>query len=410
MHIVWIKTELLHPVDKGGRIRTYQMLRALAREHEITYVTLDDGTAASDARERATEYCTRVEIVPFSPSRKGGIRFLFEVVANLFSSRPFVTERYRVPALEARIRSVCLERQVDVVVCDFLAPSSNVPDDLPAPVILFEHNVESMIWQRHADVATNPLKKAYFASQWQRMRRFEAAECRRMHSVIAVSEQDAKVFRDEFAVEHVVAVATGVDLDYFAERPASAVVRPGEMVFTGSMDWMPNEDGIEWFVQSVFGRIRSAVPHATLTVVGRNPTSRVKALHAPDAGITVTGSVPDVRPYLNAAELFIVPLRVGGGTRLKIYEGMAIGLPTVSTTIGAEGLPLTDGEHIAIADDAESFAQTCIDLLTDRRAASALGQSGAEYVREHCGWDGVARDFTEFCRAALPERDYAQSV
>ena len=410
MHILWIKTELLHPVDKGGRIRTYQMLRALARHHEITYLTLDDGSAAPDAPVRAAEYCAHLDVVPFAPAPKGSVSFLADVARNLFSSRPFVIDRYHVPALEARLRTLCAERAVDVVVCDFLAPSSNVPDSLGVPVILFEHNVESMIWQRHAEVATNPLKKAYFNSQWRRMRRFEAAECRRMHSVIAVSEQDANVFRADFGVERVHAVATGVDLEYFTERPAGAAITPGSMVFTGSMDWMPNEDGMEWFVASVLPQIRAAHPHATLTVVGRNPTSRVRALHAPASGVTVTGSVPDVRPYLESAELFIVPLRVGGGTRLKIYEGMAMGLPTVSTTIGAEGLPLTDGEHIVLADDAQAFARACIAMLANTERAAAVGQSGARYVRGHCGWDGVARDFAQFCRAAVPAPLNPQTV
>jgi glycosyltransferase involved in cell wall biosynthesis len=174
------------------------------------------------------------------------------------------------------------------------------------------------------------------------------------------------------------------------------------MVFTGSMDWMPNEDGIGWFVEAILPRIRAAIPTATLTIVGRNPTPKVRALHAPDAGVSVTGSVPDVRPYLASHQLFIVPLRVGGGTRLKIYEGMTMGLPTVSTTIGAEGLPVVDGEHIVLADDPASFAQACIALLNDPARSESMGNAADSYVREHFGWDGVAKRFAEFCQAAIP--------
>ena len=401
MHILWIKTELLHPVDKGGRIRTYQMLRALARQHEVTYLTLDDGTAAPDAVAKATEYCARVEVVPFTPPAKGSPAFFAALIGNLFSSLPYSIARYEVPALRDRLRAICAQRRVDVVVCDFLAPSINVPDDLGVPVVLFQHNVEAMIWERHAQVATQPLKKAYMTEQWRRMKRFEAAECRRMSRVVAVSVQDAEVFTRDYGVRDVPDVPTGVDTDYFVRQP-DVVRKPGSMVFTGSMDWMPNEDGIAWFVEGILPRIRAAIPTATLTIVGRNPTAKVKALQSAALGVTVTGSVPDVRPYLASHQLFIVPLRVGGGTRLKIYEGMTMGLPTVSTTIGAEGLPVRDGEHLVLADDPDAFARACIALLEDPARCAAMGDAADHYVREHFGWDGVARRFAEFCQGAIP--------
>jgi polysaccharide biosynthesis protein PslH len=398
MHILWIKTELLHPVDKGGRIRTYQMLRALSSEHKVTYLTLDDGTAAADAVTQAAEYCASVSTVPFAPPPKGTPAFYLALVRNLFSRLPYAIARYDVPALRQRLHEICSTRQVDVVVCDFLAPSINVPRNLSVPVILFQHNVEAMIWRRHAEVATHPLRKRYFTSQWRKMQRFEASECRRMRTVVAVSTQDAETFRREYGVESVVAVPTGVDTAYFV-RSAATPRTPGSMVFTGSMDWMPNEDGIAWFVEAILPRIRATVPGATLTIVGRNPSATVRALHAPHAGVVVTGSVPDVRPYLASHQLFVVPLRVGGGTRLKIYEGMTMGLPTVSTAIGAEGLPVVDGDHLLLADDATSFAAACIELLSDPVRASAMGERADRYVRGQFGWDGVARQFADFCRA-----------
>lgn len=401
MHILWIKTELLHPVDKGGRIRTYQMLRALARQHRLTYLTLDDGTAAPDAVARATEYCERVEVVPFAPPPKGSAGFWAALARNAVSSLPYAVARYEVPALRDRLRALCATGDVDVVVCDFLAPSINVPSDLGVPVVLFQHNVEAMIWERHAEVAVHPVKKAYMASQWRRMKRFEAAECRRFDSVVAVSAQDADYFRREYGVRRTADVPTGVDTDFF--QPGDpGLRRDGAMVFVGSMDWLPNEDGILWFAETMLPRIRAAVPHATLAIVGRNPTARVQALHDPANGVTVTGSVPDVRPHLASASVCIVPLRVGGGTRLKIYEGMAMGLPTVSTAIGAEGLPVTDGEHLLIGDEPAAFADRCIELLRDPARARRMGASADAYVRTHFGWDGVARRFAELCAEVLP--------
>ena len=409
MHILWIKTELLHPVDKGGRIRTYQMLRALARQHEVTYLTLDDGTAAPDAKAKAHEYCAHVEVVPFTPPAKGSAGFFSALLGNLISPLPYAVSRYEVPALRQRLRDLVRDRKVDVVVCDFLAPSINVPNDLGVPVILFQHNVEAMIWERHAQVASHPLKKWYMGEQWRRMRRFEASECRRFDRVVAVSVQDAEVFRRDYGVTDCPDVPTGVDTDYFVRQPAVARI-PGSMVFTGSMDWMPNEDGIAWFVETALPGIQAAVPGATLKIVGRNPTAKVRSLHEPARGVTVTGSVPDVRPYLAEAQLFVVPLRVGGGTRLKMYEGMTMGLPTVSTTIGAEGLPVVDGEHLLLADTPEDITRACVALLQDPVRAVAMGDAADSFVRHQFGWDGVARRFAEFCQAVIPADPASLSV
>jgi glycosyltransferase involved in cell wall biosynthesis len=284
---------------------------------------------------------------------------------------------------------------VDVVVCDFLAPSLNVPDGLGKPTVLFQHNVEAMIWERHATVARHPVKRAYMRRQWQRMLRHEQAECARFDQVIAVSPEDAAVFTDRFGVREVSHVPTGVDTEYF--RPSGTEQRqPHEIVFTGSMDWMPNEDAIHWFVQDILPLVRARVPDVTLTVVGRNPPASIRAL-AGDPAITVTGSVPDVRPYIERAAAFIVPIRIGGGTRLKIFEAMAMERPVVSTVIGAEGLPVRDGVDALLADTPEAFADSVIRLLLDPALASRIGDAAASAVRAEYGWDRVAARFADIC-------------
>lgn len=400
MHILWIKTELLHPVDKGGRIRTYQMLRALKAEHRVTYLALDDGTAAPDAAALATEYCDELVTVPFAPPRKGSPAFSAALARNVLSPLPYAVARYRSDALRDRLRALCRERRVDVVVCDFLAPSLNVPDDLGVPTVLFQHNVEAMIWERHAQVAANPVKRAYMGEQWRRMLRHERAECRRFDHVVAVSRQDADVFRGGFGLAAVSDVPTGVDTAFF--RPTGTVPRePRDLVFTGSMDWMPNEDAIRWFARDVLPLVRRRVPDVTLTVVGRHPPASISALAETDAAIRVTGSVPDVRPYIERAALFVVPIRVGGGTRLKIYEAMAMERPVVSTAIGAEGLPLRDGVDAVLADTPEALTAAIVGLLDDPARAAAIGQAAAEVVRAEYGWDRVAARFAEICASVV---------
>jgi len=394
VRILWIKTELLHPIDKGGRIRTYQMLRSLARHHHVTYLALDDGQAAPDALARAKEYAQEVVVVPFQPAAKLSPAFFADLLRNLFSPLPYAIARYRSPKLREQIQR--LGSDADLIVCDFLTPSLNVPDGLPAPVILFQHNVEAMIWQRHAAVPQNPLRRAYMRIQWRRMLRHEAAECRRFSYVVGVSEIDADLMRHHYSLASVGHVPTGVDLEYFTSAQPRPTDNP-ELVFVGSMDWMPNDDGIRWFAAEVFGRVQQLVPGAKLTVVGRSPSQGMRELAARNSDIEVTGAVPDVRPYLERAAISVVPLRVGGGTRLKIYEAMAMGAPVVSTTIGAEGLPVRNEEHMLIADTPDAQAVAISGLLKDRARADRLAGNALRFVREHGSWDAVAEQFLSQC-------------
>ena len=398
MRILWIKTELLHPIDKGGRIRTYQMLRSLSLRHDVTYLCLDDGLAAPDAVARASEYAQEVIVVPFRPPAKGGVGFFLDLLRNLFSPLPYAIARYESPQLRQEIRRRAAAS--DLIVCDFLAPSINVPDGLAAPVVLFQHNVEAVIWQRHVSVPQSALRRAYFRAQWRRMRRYEAEQCRRFAQVIAVSATDADYIQREYHVASVGCVPTGVDLEYF-----SASARPPEsreLVFVGSMDWMPNEDGIRWFATHVFGPLQALVDGVHLTVVGRSPSRSLRELASRNAAIKVTGTVEDVRPYLARAAISVVPLRVGGGTRLKIYEALAAGVPVVTTTVGAEGLPLRHGEHLLIADSAQEQIEAIRTLLADPAQAAKLAANALRHVQEHCSWDAAVERFLAQCPRRPP--------
>ncbi len=411
MRILWLKTELLHPVDKGGKIRTYQMLRQLRRDHHITYLTLDDGSADPDARERALEeYCHELVCVPHRTNRKFSAAFYVELARNVFSSQPYFMAKYRSSEMRRKIEEFTARGKFDVVVCDFLVPGINMPEQVGCATVLFQHNVEAMIWRRHYEVQPAPLKKLYLREQWRKARAIEAAACRRFDSVIAVSSEDAAMMRREYGVKNVGDVPTGVDTEFF--RPQrTGEAKGNKLVFTGSMDWLPNEDAIEYFVTRILPRVKERVPGVTLTVVGRNPYPKLIELSRRDASIEVTGRVPDVRPYMDDAAVYIVPIRIGGGTRLKIYEAMAMELPVVSTTIGAEGLPVQTGSDLLLADAPEAFADRVVELLADRAFAARLGAQAAETVRTKFGWETVARRFAELCeeaRGARPARDAAE--
>ncbi len=396
VNILWVKTELLHPVNRGGRIRTYHMLRALKADHRVTYLALDDGSAAPDALERADEYCHEIERVSFTTTSKESLWLYADLLRNVFSPLPYAIAKYASPALRRRIWTRAASGVHDVLVCDFLSPSQNVPRGLSIPAVLFQHNVEAAIWERHTQVARGWLRRRYFAEQWRRVRRFEHRECHRFDHVIAVSGADADTFRQAYGVTRVSAVPTGVDTAYFAPL-ASRPRAPHGLVFTGSMDWMPNQDAIEYFASAILPRVQRAVPEATLAVVGRHPTARVERLVRVTPGIDLVGSVPDVRPHMARAAVFVVPIRVGGGTRLKIFEAMEMGLPVVTTTIGAEGLPLRHGEHALFADTPDAFADAVIGLLRSPEEAQALADRGTRYVRTHFSWTTAAQRFAEIC-------------
>lgn len=385
------------------------MLKELKREHHVTYLTLDDGTASSDERARATEYCHELICIPHQRREKFTPGFYLELGLNLVSSFPYAIKKYEAAAMSREINELARRDAFDLLVCDFLAPAANVPRGLTTPTVLFQHNVEAMIWKRHYEVQTNPVKKTYLYGQWQKMRRFEKEMCRRFDCVIAVSAEDREQMKHEYGAEAVFDVPTGVDTEFF--RPSGAVQpKPHSLVFTGSMDWLPNEDAIRYFVREIMPLIQTKLPDATLTVVGRNPPQALVDLSKEDPSLIITGRVDDVRPYMESAAAYIVPLRIGGGTRLKIFEAMAMEKAVVSTTIGAEGLPLTDGVELLLADEAQTFADAVVKVLSDREYANQLGQRAAAVVRENHGWGPVTEDFVSICMQANQPRIAYKSV
>lgn len=404
MRILWLKTELLHPVDKGGKIRTYQMLRELKRGHHVTYLALDDGTAGSEARERAAEYCHELVTVPHRTRAKFSAGFYAELAANLASPLPYFMKKYESAGMRREIERRAARKDFDVLVCDFLMPSVNVPRPLAPPSVLFQHNVEATIWRRHYEVQSNPVKKLYLRGQWRKTFAYERAACRRFDHVVAVSREDAEAMRRDYGVEDVSDVPTGVDTEFFRPGGAAAGREPHALVFTGSMDWLPNEDAIRYFTKEIMPRVKESLPDARLTVVGRDPFPGLVELSRRDPSIVVTGRVEDVRPYIERASCYVVPIRVGGGTRLKIYEAMAMERAVVSTTVGAEGLPLEDGREILLADTPEEFARAVVRVLTDEPFARALGERAAATVRERFGWGRVAEAFVAACERAAGAR------
>lgn len=400
MKILWVNAGFLHPLDRGGTIRSYHMLRKLRKRHDITYLTLEAEDGDEAKKGQATEYCDRLITVewPGAPPRSDW-RFYVQALANLGSDLPLALERYASPSLARELGTRTASERFDLVVCDFLFPAVNfeaVPEHVPT--VLFQHNVESVIWERLA--SSSRLLGPYYGVQARRMNRWEGELARRFDGVVTVSDEDSRTMRDRFGVERVDAVPTGVDVEYFHRRVSDG--ESGRVVFVGSLDWLPNVDAVHWLLEEVWPRVRTERPELTLDVVGRRPARRVRSAVENAPGVELWPDVPDVREYLWRADVVVVPLRVGGGTRLKIFEALACGKAVVSTTIGAEGLPVEAGRHLLVEDDPPRFADAVLRLLDAPSTRKKLEEDGRRFVEENYSWERVAREFTHLCRRLCP--------
>jgi glycosyltransferase involved in cell wall biosynthesis len=395
--ILWVKPGKLLPLDSGGQLRTYNILRCLGAEHELTYLSYYGGS-----RDEAYE-CEIVKQLPGTVTVHTGTPDTTPVERYLDYARrfvwraPYAVSKFTDRTVQKMVAEWVEQRRFDVAVCDFLSSTLNFPQDLSLPTALFQHNVETVLWKRKAEVEVEWVDRMISKIEYAKMRRFEPEQVRRFHHVIAVSGADRDTMSAMVSSTNISVVPTGVDLKKFQYDPS---LRPAglEVVFTGSMDWEPNIDGVEFFCKEVWPQVIAQIPKARFLIVGRSPHQRVKDL-ASDT-VQVTGTVPSIVDYLRRASVFVVPLRIGGGTRIKIYEGMAVGKATVSTTIGAEGLDVTHGQDILLADDPSAFAKAIILFLQDeavrRRFEAAAAATAGKY-----DWPVITRQFVEVLKTTM---------
>lgn len=384
------------------------MLKHLKRDHEVTYLSFVRRDDSPEALEKSSEYCQRLITIPISEPRKFGARFYYDLTVSLASPLPYAIRKYGSTAMRRAIEIETSERDYDVVVCDFLATTINLPRELDCATVLFQHNVESTIWRRHFETEKQGLKRAFLKTQWRKMLPYERKSCREFDAVIAVSDVDRDQMRKEFGIAHVYDVPTGVDTSFFS--PVETTRGPFELVFTGSMDWIPNQDAILYFADKILPIISREIPECKLTVVGRNPGAALMQLERTNPRIKITGRVEDIRPYVARAAAYVVPIRIGGGTRLKIYEAMAMGMPVISTSVGAEGLPVRNGAELLLADEPREFARAVMRVLGDESLAGMLGENARAVVCEKFGWDRAAKSFTEICDRVAGQRNHRKAA
>ena len=403
MKILWVKAGGVLPLDTGGKIRSYQILKHLAATNSVSLFTFYP-EHSDDQHFQLREILEEVICCPLRiPLEARGFRDQTAYFSNLLTLQPYSIAKYSDRVTARKLSELVGNRNYDVLICDFVFAGGDFPWQTSHPKVLFTHNVEAQIWRRHYEVARNPFWKAVCWREWKTMMRAEKSYVQLADHVLTVSEQDKAFFSRYVPETQITAIPTGVDVDYFC--PSSEEERNQDIVFVGSMDWLPNEDAAFYFCEKILPTIRTALPEATFWIVGRRPSRRLQdELGGQGNGIRITGTVDDVRPFLRRAATVVVPLRVGSGTRLKIFEAMACGKAVVSTTLGAEGLPVTSGTDILLADDPNDFAGNVVELCRDAGKRRAIATKARRLVEEKYSWRMVANRFQRILEPVIENR------
>ena len=389
VRILWVKANKLLPASSGGDIRSYNILRQLACQHEVTLLSYYDGTPDSAYEADLQKHFPGAECVCTRKRVDNIPRSMIDFAMHFLSPMPYAVSRFASADIREKLASWYRMLAFDVVVCDFVDAAVNFPEKLAIPSVLFQHNVETEIWRRYARTESNIARKSLYALEFRKMRHYEQKIVQKFHHVIAVSEHDRELMSRWRSPLRISVVPTGVDVAQFTSAAARSVSQP-LILFVGAMDWKPNIDAVEFFCAEVLPHIHAKVPEARFRIVGRNPGQRVQNLRS--GAVEVTGTVSSVLEHLQAAAIVVVPLRVAGGTRLKIYEAMAAGKAIVSTSIGAEGLDVHPGQDIILADNAEEFADAAVMLIRDSKLRKRYESAAAELALQY-DWRLVGQKF-----------------
>lgn len=385
-------------MDQGGKIRTANVLRAM--KGSVFNITLAC-PAPVDHDRYADETASVCDRFVSWPERRAS--WVGRTMA-LGSRLPVSAAMDRSAAGRAVIGTALGERP-DVVVVDFPHADVLMPTAVDAASVMFTHNVEAEIFERHERRARG-LWRWIWAEQSRKMARLERETLQRYDAVIAVSERDRDVLVRRYGLESVAAIDTGVDLDFFTASPQVAAPDPGAdggtLVFTATMSWAANVDGIHFLLDDVFPLLLRSRPRINAVIIGRNPpASLFEKIKRTGVDVNLTGFVPDIRPYVAGAHVYVIPLFVGSGTRIKAFEAMAMGRPVVSTTLGIEGLDVTNGIHFLRADDAAAFAQSILALMDDAAMRARIAAAARQLMEDKFSWSRVARQFEVICLQAL---------
>ena len=383
MKILFLSPTVPFPLTDGGRIRVFNLLKQIATKSDVTLLALETQPTDADGVAQLRQLGIQVHLIPNAPTLP---RVSLSTLINAFLKRqPITVARYALPAYRQKFRELIATEDFNLVHYEMFH-TAQFRTDTDLPGVLSQQNVDSAIWRRLCDETTNPFYKFAYWTQQLAFQRYERVLSPMFDAVTCTSDIDAAVFQRYCAEETIEIIPNGVDVTHY--QPDFTSESPAHLIYIGSMDWYPNEDAVAFFTDEVLPKIQEKVPDVQFSIVGGNPSARVQKL-AEREGIVVTGRVPEIKPYFAEATVFVVPLRIGSGTRLKILEALAMGKAIVSTSVGAEGLDLKDGEEIFIADEPIAFADAVTRLLTDPTLRRRIGENGRARVEQDYDWRSI---------------------
>lgn len=407
LNVVVLDEELPFPLTSGKRIRTYNLLARLADRHRITIICHqnpdreEEASAVTAFRKLGIETVVVAREVP----PKSGPGFYARLAGNLLSPLPYSVATHASTTLTQAVKEFAEENPVDLWHCEWTPYAQVLHDALGEELqstawSVMAHNVESLIWRRYAETESNPVKRWYIKRQCEKFEQFEQWAYGAATIPIAVSADDAKLMQTEFGVRRAEVVENGVDIDYF--KPQRDVDRdPYKLLFLGSLDWRPNLDAVSLLLDDIFPKVQSVNPAATLALVGRRPPESLKTRAAAMPGVRIYADVPDVRPFLATCGMLVVPLRIGGGSRLKILEALATETPVVSTRIGAEGLQLTPGRDLIVSETPTEMAAAILSAMSSPDEFQETAERGRRQILGRYSWVPLANQLENVWQSAL---------
>jgi glycosyltransferase involved in cell wall biosynthesis len=389
MNILFLSTEIPYPADGGHHLRTLNVLKILANQHQINFVGFAQDESELKYIPEIKKFSKTVDIYKV---RKTGYNKSFFALAckNFFSRYPLITSRYFIPEARDRIERIFDESSIDLVHMDMLALGLYKRILKDTPVILTNHNVESLRIYRWMQKEKNLPIKCFLFYQYLKLKAFEKKICPKFDRCIVVSEFDRNYLTNLCGKDNFVVIPNGVDVHYFA--PESAEVKKNHMVWVGGMTGPYNSDAVNFFIEKIWPVIKDQLPAATIDFAGGGPTQTLRNKALEDESIHVLGFVPDIRPIVQRASVFIAPIRIGSGTKIKVLNAMAQAKAVVATTTAAEGIEVTRGENILIADDPGEFAKNVLYLLRDGEIARKMGEKARKLMETKYSWDIISKN------------------
>ncbi|HGJ64687.1 TPA: glycosyltransferase [bacterium] len=396
LNILFISATIPYPTIDGGRIRVQSLINNLCQSNKVTFLTFIASSKDEDGIDKLRN--SGIEVIGVKWNYNKRLSNFPVLLYQIINGKPLTVAKYYSPKMLKEIKILLNERHFDVIHFEMLHTGQyllSLSKSHHAKTILDQQNIDSLIWQRLLETEHNPIKKLAYYWQYRSFSNFERKICPDFDTCVCVSEEDRKRLFQICPKANTDIAPNGVDLEYFV--PSEKEEKDNILVFTGSMDWQPNEDAVLFFCEHIFPLIKAEIPEIEFYIVGSKPTEKVMKLNNIE-GVIVTGFVDDVRSYISNSTVYIVPLRIGGGTRLKILQAFAMSKAVVSTSIGCEGIDVNDGQNILISDEPRQFAENVIKLLKDKQLRCKLGENGRKLVQQKYDWKAIAKKLESIYR------------